>query len=314
MKTKVLFKKNNNWMLLFLLLFGVATTQAQTSATALDFDGSNDIVIIPNTIPASAEKTYEAWVYPTRLSGHTVVLNHTNWTTGAIHFQFWDNKIHLDINYTADYECTYSFDTNVWYHIATVYSTASKTMKFYVNGALIDTFAVDSDRVATIPANAQIELGGWHNDRYFKGKIDEVRIWNRALSQGEIQSDMNCELTVNQAGLVAYYKFNQGNDSANNTSETSLTDASGNGNNGTLYNFDLNGTTSNWAASSPIVTGTTCAPLTYTLIPNSSFEQVLIDQNLDDMLDGKVLTANINKVTTLSVGYTTVEDITGIED
>ncbi|MEP7094699.1 MAG: T9SS type A sorting domain-containing protein [Flavobacterium sp.] len=51
-----------------------------------------------------------------------------------------------------------------------------------------------------------------------------------------------------------------------------------------------------------------------TIIPDRNFEQVLINNGYDDVIDGKVITANIAGVTTLSVGYTTVEDITGIED
>lgn len=51
-----------------------------------------------------------------------------------------------------------------------------------------------------------------------------------------------------------------------------------------------------------------------TAIPDRNFEQVLINNGYDDVIDGKVITANIAGVTNLSVAYTTVEDITGIED
>lgn len=51
-----------------------------------------------------------------------------------------------------------------------------------------------------------------------------------------------------------------------------------------------------------------------TTIPDSNFEQVLINNGYDDVIDGKVITGNIFGITSLSVAYTTVEDITGIED
>ena len=45
---------------------------------------------------------------------------------------------------------------------------------------------------------------GWAN---FKGKIDEVRIWNTTRTQTEISNNMQGELTGNEAGLIAYYKM-----------------------------------------------------------------------------------------------------------
>ena len=78
--------------------------------------------------------------------------------------------------------------------------------------------------------------------------MDEVRIWNRALCQEEIQNNMNCALNpTGQNGLIALYHFDQGTVNANNAGITTLNDASGNANNGTLNNFALNGATSNWA-------------------------------------------------------------------
>jgi hypothetical protein len=58
---------------------------------------------------------------------------------------------------------------------------------------------------------------------------------------------MNCGLSAtDQTGLQALYGFNQGLAGDNNSTITTLTDASGNGNNGTLNNFALSGLTSNW--------------------------------------------------------------------
>lgn len=65
---------------------------------------------------------------------------------------------------------------------------------------------------------------------------------------------MNAELNGPQSGLVALYNFNRGFVNANNAGVTTLTDASGNGNNGTLVGFTLNGASSNWIAGT--VSGT----------------------------------------------------------
>ena len=47
-------------------------------------------------------------------------------------------------------------------------------------------------------------------DNYFKGKMDEVRIWNIARTEAEIQASMNTSLTGNEAGLVGYWNFDDG--------------------------------------------------------------------------------------------------------
>lgn len=69
-----------------------------------------------------------------------------------------------------------------WLHIATVYDAQNKTLKSYLNGGLIDEDATYS------PHNIHgcINLIGHGGEAYFKGSIDEIRIYNRALSASEI--------------------------------------------------------------------------------------------------------------------------------
>lgn len=56
-----------------------------------------------------------------------------------------------------------------------------------------------------------------------------------------------------------------------------------------------------------------CGEGPYTLIPDSNFEQALIDLGLDDVLDGQVLTASVDTVTVLNVDNKSISDLTGIE-
>ena len=76
--------------------------------------------------------------------------------------------------------------------------------------------------------------------------MDDVRIWNVARTQTEIQTNMNTELAGTETGLKAYYLFNQGISSGNNTTITSVTDKTANVLNGTLNNFAKTGATSNF--------------------------------------------------------------------
>ena len=60
--------------------------------------------------------------------------------------------------------------------------------------------------------------------RRFDGKIDDVRVWNRARSEAEIAATMNCRLSGSEDGLVAYYPFDA----------STLVDATGHGHDGAV--------------------------------------------------------------------------------
>jgi hypothetical protein len=79
---------------------------------------------------------------------------------------------------------------NTWTHVAGTYDGA--TVKIYTNGVLAASFAQTG---AIAPSTDGLFIGGnpyyGHN---FLGTIDEVRIYNRALSAGEVQTDMNTPL------------------------------------------------------------------------------------------------------------------------
>ncbi len=140
--------------------------------------------------------------------------------------------------------------TNVWAHVAVTFDVPNNRVTFYLNGNVLSTHTGALNPGAD---NGIVTIGmqqpGFCNCNNFDGKMDELRIWNRALCQGEIQAYMNCELNpAGQTGLAALYNFNQGFTNADNSSVTVLNDISGNNNNGTLTNFALNGATSNWTA------------------------------------------------------------------
>jgi HYDIN/CFA65/VesB family protein len=119
---------------------------------------------------------------------------------------------------------------------------------------------VASDTASAYTGSGAFLLGANPLVYNLRGQLDEVRVWTRVLCQDEIQATMNCELTGSQSQLAAYYNFNQGLDSVNNAGVTTLPDLAGGDNNGTLTNFALNGTTSNWVAPGGVTSGVSCAP------------------------------------------------------
>jgi hypothetical protein len=215
-------------------------------SNGLGFDGIDDGVVLNSSLLSANtnELTYELWLKPYQLGGFSALLNHENWSTGYVHFQFHGNNIGFDVNGGNDNVFSYAFNTNTWYHVALVYSSTAHTLKFYVNGLLLDT--VTNNSFPIIAGNVPINMGSWANGRYFNGVMDEVRIWNVARTQSEIQSNMNSELAGTETGLVAYYPFNQGIATGDNTAINTVTDKTANALNGALTNFAKTGINSNF--------------------------------------------------------------------
>jgi hypothetical protein len=80
---------------------------------------------------------------------------------------------------------TSTLTLNTWTHLAGTYDGTA--LRLYVNGALVATFAQTGSMTATTGA---LRIGGDFSNEFFTGLIDEVRVYNRALSQTEIQTDM----------------------------------------------------------------------------------------------------------------------------
>ena len=164
---------------------------------ALSFDGVNDWVTVndSSSLDLTTGMTLEAWVYPTALSGwRTAIMKEAaGWLAFALYAHddaprpaVWANIGGADQTAVG----TGSLALNVWTHLAATYDGA--TVRLYVNGVQVGTRA----RVGSMAVSAQaLRIGGngvW--GEYFSGRIDEVRIYNRALSPGEIQGDMNAPI------------------------------------------------------------------------------------------------------------------------
>ena len=270
MKSKILlmpFKLNFQkiWAAYFVLIFQLGFSQ---QGAALDFDGVNDYVSCGSILPVSYTK--EAWIYVKSLNSQNNIISGGD--SDGLH-AFWipSSSGKLSAGHNGDWyalEDTVPLSINTWHHVAVTYDAASTTMKLYRDGQLRST-RTDVDPV---DEGNMVRIGAFNDAaNSFTGTMDEVRIWNRALSPSEIANTMNCELPGPETGLIAYYKFNQGIANANNASVTTLLDSSGNNYHGTLNGFALNGNSSNWVGNSVINTGTTCT--TYLNVSSVSVEK-----------------------------------------
>jgi hypothetical protein len=177
------------------LVGGATWSTTAKSGKAAGFDGSNDRIDIAdsNSLDLSTGMTLEAWVRPTANSSYrTVVLKEVS---GELAYSLYAadsdhgarpsgwNRIG-SVSRFAD--GTGTLPLNNYSHIAVTYN--GSTLVFYVNGvATRSTPATGNIQTSTMP----LRIGGnmiW--GEYFQGQIDDVRVYNRALSASEIQTDM----------------------------------------------------------------------------------------------------------------------------
>jgi hypothetical protein len=116
--------------------------------------------------------------------------------------------------------------TDQWTHVAATYD--GSRVRLYENGEEVYSAAVTgSGRRNSNP----VGIGRYPSSaiRHFNGRIDEVRILSRALTSDEVRSDYNAQGHYPaRSGTVAWYHGDEG-------TGTTLVDASGNGNTGTIY-------------------------------------------------------------------------------
>jgi len=80
---------------------------------------------------------------------------------------------------------------NTWYHVAGVYNATARTLDMYVNGVLNNGVLSGSVPSAQVDSGATAAIGRREGGYFFIGKLDEVRVYGRALTASEIARDMN---------------------------------------------------------------------------------------------------------------------------
>jgi len=231
--------------LIFLLLGLLSAIQAQNNA--LNFDGVDDFVNCGNPTAFQSNKiTMEAWIKAKPASGYRGIVT----KQGAYSLYLSNNILISHLYNVTDLSTGINVADDTWHHVALTLSGGMVTV--YLDGVARANYSgyIVNDQTK----NLLIGEGAPDYGQAFNGSIDGVRIWNVARTQAQIQSTMNSN-TPSGTGLLAAYYFNQGSANNDNSGVTTLTDATGNNRNGTLYNFALSGTSSNWS------TGATALPV-----------------------------------------------------
>lgn len=193
----------------------VSLTAQAPKETCIVFDGTAGIEI-PITTAGWPNLSVEAWFrYDDTEKWRWIFGTGPDWCNIGMAVAEGDSIMRYHFN-TTDYE-GYTYDgkkllnPGKWYHIALVFD--GETFKVFIDGEL-DFKENYTGRVKITSAKYAIGAGYWSNNEIFKGAIDDVRIWNRAITQTEIKNNMNKELTGKENGLKHYYPCNEGSGDA----------------------------------------------------------------------------------------------------
>ena len=281
-------------LLLCIPFIGLAQTDYElefNSATQDYVQMSNASSVIANKIAFSMS----AWVYPqANPSAHSGIMGFRNNTDADFYLLQLQNSNNVEARFRGsngmgyDIVATNLLDLNQWQHLAFTYD--GSYIRLYKDGALVDSSAA----TGIIGQNTlPLQLGklDWGTTGfYMTGRLDEIRLWDVALSQTEINNWMCIPIDLthpNYNNLMGYWRLNDGQG-------TIAYDQTANGNNGTL----MGGT--QWQISTTCF-GSTTPSLTY--VPDDNFETYLETNGMGDgiALNDYVFTSAIDTVAYLDV-------------
>ncbi|MFN9555787.1 MAG: LamG-like jellyroll fold domain-containing protein, partial [Dolichospermum sp.] len=209
------------------------------SDKALSFNGVDNYVDVgnPATLQITGNQTIEMWLKPTNFNnrqnpyakaygGEGTITVETDGTVSYFYGVSGDNS--------GDYQ---GFNTGVslkadeWNHLSIVRDLTANKLYWYINGAKVNE--IDAQYSAAVASSNAIYIGRGYVSN-LSGQIDDVRIWNVARTQTQIQANLNKTLTGTETGLAGYWNFN-------NITGNTATDLTTNGNNGTIYGATVTG-------------------------------------------------------------------------
>jgi hypothetical protein len=153
---------------------------------ALDFDGVDDFVNTGNWSNSLTRISVSAWVRPTSGTRQDFV---SKW--GSINYQYvllqgvTASRFQFYISTTSSNaigsgDSTTVISAGVWYHVVGTYD--GSTVRLFINGLLENS----TSHSGNLSASTQNNLIGKSGDALFAGQLDDIRIYNRALTAGEV--------------------------------------------------------------------------------------------------------------------------------
>ncbi|MEC3906482.1 LamG-like jellyroll fold domain-containing protein [Tamlana sp. 2201CG12-4] len=179
---------------------------------SIDFDGVDDYLSGTSFIDGLGNVTIMAWIKTD--SGNSTDMTIAGEDTGCRLWLQNGNKPMFTVktagNSEASLGCTCTaINYDEWHHITGVYSSVTGDMSLYVDGEFISSTSVGASGAVienTEDSNGNFEVGRLSSDvsnkEYFKGDIDEVRVFDVALTEDQIQQMVYQEIEDNSGNTI----------------------------------------------------------------------------------------------------------------
>jgi len=206
------------------VIYGNTLRKKGVYGRALKFKGDSDYVEIvdpgESALDVTADLSISLWVKRRKdTPGDQWFLS----KSGSYAWKFSNGRAYFFI-YTPQLSVIESSPIPIeqWHHLAAVYDYSNQEVRIYVDGALDAASYPVSGTIATSDASL---LFGHHSDACFFGRLDDVHLYDRVLSEGEI---LELAGIMDDNPLAAYFNLDEGQG-------IDINDVSGNGNTGTLF-------------------------------------------------------------------------------
>ncbi|UQI46433.1 hypothetical protein M1P56_19820 [Streptomyces sp. HU2014] len=190
-------------------LIPVVSTEGHAE-TALAFgEGEGHVRVAAAPELAGRDFTVEFWARRTATGREEFLVGHGD-EAGAhrrsLHIGFRGDDRFVFGFYQDDFDTDARGDDTAWHHWACVHDHATRRQSVYRDGQEVGTRTADGAYAGEGPLllGKALWLGG------ARAELDEVRIWDRARTAEELKRDKDVRLIGNDAGLVAYYRFDEG--------------------------------------------------------------------------------------------------------
>jgi len=161
-------------------------------SSCVGFDGEDDYIDLgsSDTLSIRNKITISAWIKTEGSINEQAILFDTH-SGGTIPIEFYINKTNNIVFASYDNGIIFVITSNTkiplntWIHVLVSFDKdlTTKAKKIYINGALDKT---SDDQTILSTRNGTIRIGAYGTNWDFKGSIDDVRVYNRALSEEEI--------------------------------------------------------------------------------------------------------------------------------
>jgi hypothetical protein len=184
----------------------VATKASGSNGFGLNFNGTDNYIEVNDKRslrPTSGKLTIEAWIKPSDLIANQTILKKSDGSSGYgmeisggnVNFYIYDGSLKMvssDQLIIDEYaQLTGTFD--------------GSNLELYVNGVLAESMPISS----IVHSSSKLFIGSNGASGFYKGSMDDVRIWNKKKTSEEILRDFSRKVGQGESGLVAYWNLDE---------------------------------------------------------------------------------------------------------